>query len=442
MYIIIFIFCFAYQFVLSLAQPYSGYIPINQQTGSNIFYWLFPAKNSKYPEEKTPLIAWFQGGPGASSLLGLFHEIGPFTLDTSSDPPTMIERKVGSWNEHYHLIFIDQPVGTGFSFVQDKSGYATNTHDAAADMYIFFGNLMQQYPLLMKCPLFIAGESFAGHWIPAIASYFLQKGNVPLQGIMIGDGLIDPASQILSKPDVALTFGLINMKQRDELYEIASKASEAALNERYDEAISRRYTLENKIHQYSQGVNLYDIRIYGKYDWTPLETFLQQQSVKEWLHIGNSPKEFGVHSHPVHRRMKHEMMKSLKHLFPEILARIPVLLYQGQFDYKDGFYSTQRWIDDINWSGAQGFHDAERVLWNRKDGEPAGYIRQFENLREVLILGAGHLVPMDQPAASAEMMEDFVSSCMMNIGSNPTILAQPHTPHLARKNHTWHVFEL
>lgn len=82
----------------------SGYFTVDKSWGSNMFFWYFPARSSP---ETAPVLLWLQGGPGASSLIGLFAENGPFTVKAKKG---LKERRF-SWTENHHVIYIDNPVG-------------------------------------------------------------------------------------------------------------------------------------------------------------------------------------------------------------------------------------------------------------------------------------------------------------------------------------------
>lgn len=99
-----------------------GYQSINwyyPNQSAQLFYQLFAAYsiNPIIPSDSTPLIIWLQGGPGSSSELGAFTELGPIRINNGV--PELFEN---SWNKHGHLLFIDSPLNAGFSFYGEREG--------------------------------------------------------------------------------------------------------------------------------------------------------------------------------------------------------------------------------------------------------------------------------------------------------------------------------
>ncbi len=74
-------------------------------------------------------------------------------------------------------------------------------------------------------------------------------------------------------------------------------------------------------------------------------------------------KEWIRKSEPVRKALAGEVMRSVAHLFPDLLARLPVLLYQGATDAQDGPATNEPWIRALAWPGQRGFDRAERRLW-------------------------------------------------------------------------------
>ena len=194
------------------AAGYSGFFTTNTPQTNHMFFWYFP-KPSK------PLLIWLQGGPGGSSMFGLFAEMGPFaaTKDLSLEP-----RKY-AWTTEYAMLFIDNPVGAGFSFTTSESGYCNDTKVCvASNLYSLLEQFYGVFPETLQQDLFITGESYGGHYVPGITAYIhkqnarlrLGEGGVdaprvhmPLAGMAIGDGWIDPVNMIpavCSSPPAAL----------------------------------------------------------------------------------------------------------------------------------------------------------------------------------------------------------------------------------------------
>lgn len=96
-------------------------------------------------------------------------------------------------------MFVDQPVGTGFSYADSMSDYVTNEEMVAEDMYEFLQGFFKQNPQYNKS-VFLFGESYAGHYIPAVGARIVEGNNnvtkgyvhVDFKGMAIGNGWVDP----------------------------------------------------------------------------------------------------------------------------------------------------------------------------------------------------------------------------------------------------------
>ncbi|KAJ1836783.1 hypothetical protein LPJ73_007613, partial [Coemansia sp. RSA 2703] len=108
-----------------LHESYAGHITVRTWTPDNgaakdsgsakLFYWYFPAIAPKV--EEPPLVLWIQGGPGSSSMIGLFTEMGPLEL---TDDGEFTRRNI-TWANEYDFLVVDQPAGTGFSSVSPQA---------------------------------------------------------------------------------------------------------------------------------------------------------------------------------------------------------------------------------------------------------------------------------------------------------------------------------
>ena len=85
---------------------------MNETVGHNLFYWLF-----KHPDASKPLLLWINGGPGATSMFGLFLENGPLRVNKTGDADEFkLYAPEQAWTDDYNVVFLDQPVNTGFSY--------------------------------------------------------------------------------------------------------------------------------------------------------------------------------------------------------------------------------------------------------------------------------------------------------------------------------------
>lgn len=183
-----------------------------------MFYQLFGAMDSKPTDKNTsiPLFIWLQGGPGVSS----YTELGPIRV--AEGKPKLASYP---WNMFGHYLFIDQPLNVGFSYYGERHGekQVSDTTQAVKHLLNFLSNFYRTWPNLQESPLYITGESFAGHFIPVLAKEILQnatfraESKINLKGLIVGDGFTDPINQINYFDSLLYSAGIISNKFRDVL---------------------------------------------------------------------------------------------------------------------------------------------------------------------------------------------------------------------------------
>ncbi|KAF6216152.1 hypothetical protein GE061_000491 [Apolygus lucorum] len=172
--------------LLGSIHSYSGFFTVDKEYHSNLFFWYFPAEETSEKDDSAPVILWLNGGPGVTSMYGLLLENGPISLGKDN---TLAKRAI-HWSKHCHMIYIDNPVGVGFSFT-DRNGLVNNETQISTEMHNALVQFFQIFPYLSKNSFFVAGESYAGRYVPAIAyeihrSNPTSKVNINLKGVMIG----------------------------------------------------------------------------------------------------------------------------------------------------------------------------------------------------------------------------------------------------------------
>lgn len=157
-------------------QAYSGYEDIDwyyDKGTAAMYYSLWQGNKLPWTDKSVPLIIWLQGGPGGSSQFGCFNELGPLALSKGTNKPVP---NPWAWNSFGHLLCPDQPIGVGFSYNKNDKK-VDNTPQAADHFMNFLSNFFKNNPSLGlgTNPLYLAGESYAGHYIPAFAERILTN---------------------------------------------------------------------------------------------------------------------------------------------------------------------------------------------------------------------------------------------------------------------------
>lgn len=113
------------------------------------------------------------GGPGASGLIGLFTEMGPCVLEANATKTTP---NPWAWNNNASVVFLDQPAGVGFSTVAADAPWPNTDIDGAEDFQVFLNVLFERiFPERAELPIYIAGESYAGHFVPVYAKHIVDS---------------------------------------------------------------------------------------------------------------------------------------------------------------------------------------------------------------------------------------------------------------------------
>ncbi|AAB71481.1 similar to serine carboxypeptidases [Arabidopsis thaliana] len=168
---------------------YAGYVTVNIISGRALFYWFFEAMT--HPNVK-PLVLWLNGGPGCSSVgYGATQEIGPFLVDNKGNS---LKFNPYAWNKEANILFLESPAGVGFSYSNTSSDYRKLGDDfTARDSYTFLQKWFLRFPAYKEKDFFIAGESYAGKYVPELAEVIYDKNkdnenlslHINLKGILV-----------------------------------------------------------------------------------------------------------------------------------------------------------------------------------------------------------------------------------------------------------------
>ncbi|KAI0120670.1 putative serine-TYPE carboxypeptidase F precursor [Xylariales sp. AK1849] len=185
-----------------IGESYAGLLPLSQSNDSDLFFWFFPSTNEAAKEE---VVIWFTGGPGCSSMSALLEENGPFIWMPGTYAP---QQNPWSWHHLSNVIWVDQPVGTGYDV-----GTATyhNEFEVADEFRGFWKNFADTFGM-QNYKIYITGESYAGLYCPYIAGGMLDQNDTKyfdVQGMIVYDGVLgDVSGDIVTVPFVDYWAGL------------------------------------------------------------------------------------------------------------------------------------------------------------------------------------------------------------------------------------------
>ena len=386
----------------------AGFVKV-RDNGAGQFYWFWEAINGDVNKDSLPLVLWLQGGPGCSGQEANFWEFGPISIDDYLQPT----RRNGTWSDYFHLLFLDNPLGAGYSFVTQPEDLSRTEDQLVHDMYTSLQQLAKEFPSWFNREFYIIGHSYSGHYIPNLATYILtqNKANssviyLPLTGIAIGDGWTDPEVQVTTYADVGETEGIFDSHQASILRNIQNISRDLAVQGRYLEANDYNNYLMGNVSLFSGGINVCNYRVYGGYNDSSVVQWLNLNSTKAFLHVPLDLDWIDCSS-SAGSALNGDIMRSYKYLYPELMKELKVLLYNGQDDFLVNTKGSFLWFEEMEWYGKEEFYKAGRELWYHGD-VPAGYVKRFERFVQVVVNKAGHLVHHDQLLNGRDMIRRFI----------------------------------
>jgi cathepsin A (carboxypeptidase C) len=330
-----------------------------------------------------------------------------------------------SWNNNASVIFLDQPVNVGYSY---SGSSVSNTVAAGKDVYALLTLFFHQFPEYAKQDFHIAGESYAGHYIPVFASEILshKNRNINLKSVLIGNGLTDGLTQYEYYRPMACGEGgypAVLSESECQSMDNALPRCQSLINNCYESGSvwscvpASIYCNNALIGPYQRtGQNVYDIRgkcedssnlCYSALGW--ISDYLNQQSVMDALGVEVSGYEscnFDINRNFL---FQGDWMQPFHRLVPDILKEIPVLIYAGDADYICNWLGNQAWTEALEWSGKKDFNHAKiKDLKLAGADKEYGKVKASGNFTFMRIYQAGHMVPMDQPENSLDFLNRWL----------------------------------
>ncbi|KAG2635508.1 hypothetical protein PVAP13_2NG360400 [Panicum virgatum] len=387
---------------------YSGYVTVDEKNGRALFYYFVEATNDAATK---PLLLWLNGGPGCSSLgYGAMIELGPFRIN--SDNKTL-SRNENAWNNEANVLFLESPAGVGFSYSNTSSDYSkSGDQRTAEDAFVFLTNWMERFPEYKGRAFYISGESYAGHYVPQLATAILShnmnsKSNIiNLRAILVGNAYLDDNKNTKGQIDYLWSHGVIS----DEVWANITRTCKFSPSDgstcsdamaAYDSGYISGYNIYAPVCINEPNGNYYPSSYLPGIDPCSdyyIHSYLNNPMVQKALHARTTKWSGCTDLHwkdaPV------SMMPTIKWLLEHGL---PVWLYSGDFDAICPLTATRYSIIDLELSVMEPWR-----LWTANK-EVGGYVQQYTGgLVLASVRGAGHQVPYFQPDRALVLVSSFL----------------------------------
>ncbi|KAF7037448.1 hypothetical protein CFC21_048400 [Triticum aestivum] len=420
---------------------HTGYVEVDP--GTELFYYFV---ESEAGGEGNPFLLWLTGGDRCSAFSGLAYEIGPvrFVLQPYNGSLPRLHINPNSWTKVAHILFVDSPVGAGFSFSKQPKGYEVGDVSSSLQLHNFLIKWFSDHPTYLKNPFYIGGDSYAGKLVPYIAhiiSQGIEAGNSPhinLKGYLVGNPSTGESIDISSKVPYAHGVGIIS----DQLYEtilghcqgqdymfptndlcaqalddfnhLLSEVQQAQIlldtcvfastparpeadsGTEYSGGAGRRILVGNPPPRPPFGCVTY--KYYLSYFWANAEVTrnalgIKEGSVGEWVRCHNADLPYTI-----------DLRSSIEyHRNVTANGGYRALVYSGDHDAVVPHLGTQAWIRSL------GFPVAHHWRAWHLHGQSAGFTLTYSNnMTFATIKGGGHTAPEYEPERCFAMFSRWI----------------------------------
>jgi len=446
-------------------KQFGGYVDVGAR--GQIFFWLVESQSATPAAD--PLLLWTNGGPGCSGLTGFMTEHGPFR----PTPDGTLELNKYAWNLAANMVYIEQPVGVGFSQATGKLEYDDAL--AAKDNLAFVKGFLETFPQFKTNKFFITSESYGGHYMPTLAAAIVADGGVPsFGGFMVGNPLTYLSyrnygefgtyygHQLLPKPlweeyekaECATAAGLdpgaaceaieANMSKITAGFDPYGldfpKCNDSALASGRHERHSMRRTIAraNFAARHPEASSPSSSSSSAPYPYFPADyqpctsdwatAYLSRADVQAAIHAKTPQSASGnwsacsdavgsVYSASDTAASMVPVYRGLLNSSASRAGALKMLIYSGDDDAVCATRGTQQFIWEMGLPLKPG--RAAWAPWKMASGpgcpngpaceQIAGFGTVWEGLSFVTVHGAGHLVPSTRPAAALRLLQDFLA---------------------------------
>eukprot|EP01084_Bolivina_argentea_P096298 173126_1 len=439
-------------------KQYGGYVEINSTTHASIFYWFQVCEKGI---DQCPLFLWTNGGPGCSGIQAGLTEQGAFRIQ----PNGTLSLNQYRWNKYVNIVFIEQPIGVGFSTSTDPNDYINGDESSAKDMYEFILGFYKIFPSLQKQDFYLSSESYGGHYCPMGAKYIIDHdttNKIPFKGFLVGNPLTDPLTNKQGRYGTFFGHQLVaypiynkwvnecdngrNTNQTcQQLQQTMSQQKGNVFGEGLDFPVCLNPDDHDALHNkyyYSYYSKLrgdffmdtvyygafgeakpvdYNFKSYGEYgtDNPPYNclkdyssTYMNRQDVRSAMHVSTSFNGSWKACANIHYNGT-DVNSPMQPIYQYLIksgAGLHMTIYSGDDDSNCATMGLQFWMYNQSWTIEKGW-----TPWyyeSENNGQQTGgyYVKFKSAVNFITIHTAGHETPFFRPLKSALVLQKYLAN--------------------------------
>lgn len=446
-------------------RQYSGYLKAddNKKPKKFLHYWFVESQSDP---AKDPVLLWLNGGPGCSSMEGLFAELGPFSVN---DDGKTLKLNEFSWNKMANVLFLESPSAVGYSYSTKLVNIYTDD-STAQENHQALRSFMDKFPQYRNNSLYLSGESYAGVYLPTLGELVDADPTLNLKGIAIGNGYLDVSKLSDSLVLFAYHHGLVGKSTWDRIskhccdgkpvsrescvftgrgaswncgfavgevsavlnsglnpYNIYGKCLGTKSAGNTTRASSKdivtkslRATLLDNSMMHERPFHVFDPKTFAKNvgeeppcsDDHALINYMNDEQVRKAIHIPAKVGAWDTCSLLAYIMKYPSLPGGLTPQIKSLIAskrNLTLLVYNGDVDTVCNFLGDEWFVDDL---GRKVIKDYS--MW-KVNKQVAGYVKHYDGITFATVRGSGHMVPEDRPQEAYEMIKIFLNSTSHNV---------------------------
>ena len=429
---------------------YSGYL---QPTREDHVHYLLV--ESDYKDSSEPLVLWLNGGPGASSLMGAFTELGPLIMSKEKDDRITLVRNPYAWNNVASMLFFESPTGVGFSYcdamLENKQCQHNDTSTAELNLHSLM-HFLEKFPEYQGRDFMIWGESYAGVYVPTLSELVYESDlKMNFLGFGVGDPCTDDKTQTFTgylnfNFEFAYENSFLSTDNYNYIKRNCFKNNVPDTSTEECRSAWRMYFLATsggdgngtEVPVIPEGGFIDPYNSWGPNNndfWELLNKYLGQDSVKEALHVDSYPGKWSLFANNLNYTKQYQACQDEPAMVPyynysmiEIYKKLAgnvrnIVVFNGDTDPSVQMRGTEAAVNSMGFETVEGadwrpwfFQPEETPIdlleqkspywgtflsYKALDTQMGGYVKNFEgNVSFVTVHDSGHMVPQYKPVAA------------------------------------------